>query len=70
MVEKINLLLDRAAEFLAHRKGLLPITGAVLILLNWFVQFLPGLTWLGDNDLLLHVGIIIAIIGFLLAWAL
>jgi len=70
MLERINRLLDRVSEFLAHRKGLLPIVGLFFVLLNLAVQFIPHLGWLKESNLLLHVGVIVAILGFLLAWAL
>ncbi|GAB4578391.1 MAG: hypothetical protein Fur0022_11260 [Anaerolineales bacterium] len=69
MLDQINRLLDRISEFLAHRKGLLPLIGVVLVALSLVFQFFPG-NWLGESDILLHLGVIIAIIGFLLAWAL
>ncbi|MEJ5225774.1 MAG: hypothetical protein WHV44_15055 [Anaerolineales bacterium] len=63
-------LLDWASEFFAHRKGLLPLIGSGLILINLVMQFIPGLGWLADSNLLLHLGALVAIIGFLLAFAL
>jgi hypothetical protein len=70
MAEKINTLLDKLSDFLAHRKGLLPLLGILLVVLNAVLQFLPASGWLGDSNLLLHLGIILAILGILLAWAL
>ena len=69
MFQKINQWLDVASEFFAHRKGLLPILGVVLVVLNLIVQFLP-LGWFAQSDMLLHLGVVVAIIGFMLAWAL
>lgn len=66
----LNRLLDFLSEYLAHRKGLLPILGLILVLINGILQFLPGHLWLAETNLLLHVGIILAILGFMLAWAL
>jgi hypothetical protein len=66
----MSKLLDILSEYLAHRKGLLPIIGLVLILLNLIIQFvLPG-NLLATTNLSLHLGLIIAIIGLMLAWAL
>ncbi len=66
----ISKFLDRLSEFLAHRKGLLPIVGLLLIVANLVVQFvLPG-TLLAVSNLFLHVGLIVAIFGLMLAWAL
>ena len=70
MVQKLNQLLDRISEFLAHRKGLLPLLGIVLIVVNGILQFIPASGWVGSTNFLLHVGIILAILGILLAWAL
>ncbi|GAB4535715.1 MAG: hypothetical protein Fur0018_26160 [Anaerolineales bacterium] len=70
MLEKFNLFLDKVSEFLAHRKGLLPLIGAVLVLLNLLVVLAAGGSWLASSNLLLHLGIVVAILGFMLAWAL
>jgi hypothetical protein len=70
MAEKLNLLLDRMSDFLAHRKGLLPFLGLVMVLANAILQFLPVSGWFVQTNLLLHLGIILAILGILLAWAL
>ncbi len=64
-----NRLLDQLSAFIAARKGLLPMLGVLLVLLNFVVQFLP-LGWLATSDLLLHLGVVLAVLGFLLAWAL
>jgi len=66
----MSKLLDHMSEFLAHRKGLLPIIGLVLILINLLIQFiLPG-NFLATTNLFFHIGVIVAIIGFMLSWAL
>jgi hypothetical protein len=66
----MSKFLDRASEFFAHRKGLLPIIGLVLILVNLLIQFiLPG-NFLATTNLFLHLGLVIAIFGLMLAWAL
>jgi uncharacterized membrane protein len=70
MLEKFSRFLDRASDFLAYRKGLLPLIGIVLIILNGFLQFLPAIGWVAESNLLLHIGVIIAIIGIMTAWAL
>lgn len=75
MTDFFNRLLDQMSEFFAHRKGLIPLIGLVLIILNLILQFLPVealplLDWLLQTDLFLHLGLILAIFGFLLAWAL
>lgn len=66
----MSKFLDRVSEFLAHRKGLLPIIGLVLILVNLLVQFIfPG-GFLASTNLFLHIGLLAAIFGLMLAWAL
>ena len=70
MITKFNHLLDKISEFFARRKGLLPAIGMVLVLINYILQFVPWFGWFSESDLLLHMGIVIAILGFLLAWAL
>ncbi len=65
----LSQFVDRVSEFLAHRKGLLPMIGIGLVLLNLVVR-LASQGWLAHSDLFLHLGIVIAIIGFMLAWAL
>ncbi len=69
MFNPLNRLVDKLSEFFAPRKGLLPLLGLVLITVNFFVQFLP-LGWISQSNLLLHAGLIIAIFGLMLAWAL
>jgi hypothetical protein len=63
-------LLDKLSEYLAHRKGLLPLIGIALIVVNLILQFVLDPFWLTTSNLLLHIGIVIAIIGLMLAWAL
>jgi hypothetical protein len=66
----MSKLLDVLSEYLAHRKGLLPLAGIFLVVLNLLVQIVfPG-SWLASSHLFLHFGVIIAILGFMLAWAL
>jgi len=70
MRSKFNQFLDTTSEYFAHRKGLLPAVGILLVLANAVIQFFPSAGWLVDTDLLLHLGIIVALVGILLAWAL
>ena len=70
MKNLINKRIDQLSEFLAYRKGLLPVLGMVLILTNWILQWIASTSWLARTNTFLHVGIIIAIIGFLISWAL
>ncbi len=66
----LNRLLDQLSEFLAHRKGLLIILGIFMVLANFVFQFIPSSGWVESSDLLLHLGVILAFLGILLAWAL
>ncbi len=67
----MSKLLDHLSEFLAHRKGLLPLIGIVLIILNLVLQFLlPSGSLLASSNLFLHLGLIVALLGLMLAWAL
>ena len=68
MRDRLNQLLDAVSEYLAARRGLLPLIGIVLIILNALLQFTSG--WLAESNLLLHLGVIVAILGLMLAWAL
>ncbi|MBI2334071.1 MAG: hypothetical protein HYU84_18245 [Chloroflexi bacterium] len=66
----ISKLLDTLSNYLAHRKGLLPIIGLVLIFLNLLLQFIfPG-SMIATTNIFLHIGLIVAIFGLMLAWAL
>ncbi len=70
LLQKLNEWLDVLSEYFAHRKGLLPLIGLALIVINGFLQLFPILGWLVTANCFLHVGLIVVIIGFLLAWAL
>jgi hypothetical protein len=70
MLQKFNKWLDVLSNYFAHRKGLLPMIGLGLIVFNWFLQLFPGLGWIVASQSFLHLGVILAIIGFLLAWVL
>jgi hypothetical protein len=69
MAQWLNKVLDKLSESLAHRKGLLPLVGTLLIILNFILQFIP-LGWVTQTNLFLHLGLVIAIFGLILAWAL
>lgn len=70
MVGELSRLLDRLSNFLAHRKGLLPFLGVLLVILNYVFQFIPAMGWVAQSNLFLHMGLIVAILGLMLAWAL
>ena len=66
----MSKMFDALSEFLARRKGLLPLIGLALILTNLLFQFILPPGWLVSTNLLLHVGLIVAILGLMVAWAL
>ena len=66
----ISKWLDRMSEYLAHRKGLLPIIGMILIIVNLIVQFVFPQSPLAFSNIFLHIGLIIAILGLMLSGAL
>lgn len=66
----LSISLDQLSGYLAPRKGLIPLLGMGLIALNLLIQFIfPG-SWLATTNLFLHFGLLIAIFGLMLAWAL
>jgi hypothetical protein len=69
----VTRFLRMASDYLAHRKGLPLLVGVGLILLNFLVTFLPqwpAIVWLSGNDLLLHLGAIVGLLGVLIGDAL
>ena len=70
MLKKLSELLDWFSEFLAYRKGLLPITGILLVVANYILRLFAATSFLATTDLFLHLGVVVALLGVLLAWAL
>ncbi|PKN91348.1 MAG: hypothetical protein CVU44_19735 [Chloroflexi bacterium HGW-Chloroflexi-6] len=71
MTQWLSKLLDRASEYFAHRKGLLPLVGILLVFINLVLAiFLPAGSMLVTSNLFLHLGIIVALFGLMLSWAL
>lgn len=68
-MNKLSKFIDQVSEFFALRKGLLPLVGMALIILNLILR-LTVTGWLVQTDIFLHLGLVIAIFGFMLAWAL
>ncbi len=66
----ISAALDNLSEYLAQRKGLLPLFGMGLIVINLVFQFILPHSWLAGSNLFLHIGLLISIFGLMLAWAL
>jgi len=66
----ISTSLDYLSEYLATRKGLIPLLGMGMILINLFLQFFFYGSWVSSTNLFLHFGVLTAIFGLMLAWAL
>ena len=66
----ISKLIDSASNYFAHRKGLLPTIGILLVIVNFILPFIFGLNLITGSNLFLHLGVIVAIFGFMLAWEL
>jgi hypothetical protein len=66
----LSKLVDKSSEYFAHRKGLLPMLGILLVIVNFVLPFFVEANFLTISNLFLHLGIIIAIFGLMLTWAL
>ena len=66
----LSNLIDNASNYFAHRKGLLPLIGILLVIINFLLPFFMQSNFLTVSNLFLHLGVIIAIFGMMLAWAL
>jgi hypothetical protein len=64
----MNQFLDWLGNFLEKRRGLLPLIGLGLIVLNLILQIMPGpgSGWIVDSNLFLHLGLVVSLIGILL----
>jgi hypothetical protein len=58
------------SNFLADRRGVPLMLGFLLVLLNFFFQFIPALGWFAEYDVMLHFGVLLAVGGALLSSAL
>ena len=66
----LSKLIDNASNYFAHRKGFLPLLGIVLVILNFVLPFFIGPNFITLSNLFLHLGVIVAIFGMMLGWAL
>jgi len=66
----LSRLVDNASNYFARRKGLLPLLGILLVIINFILPFIFGLNVVTGSNLFLHLGVVIAIFGMMLAWAL
>ena len=68
----MNKLIDWMNDFFGDRPSLLPLLGIGLVIIDLILQVVPGpgSGWFVDSNLLMHLGIVVSIFGFLLAKAL
>ena len=66
----LSKLLDNTSNYIAHRKGLLPLIGILMVIINFILPFFIGPNFITLSNLFLHLGVIVAIFGMMLAWAL
>jgi hypothetical protein len=67
----LSRLVDNSSNYFAHRKGLLPMVGILLVIINYILLFIFGLdNVITGSNLFLHLGVVIAIFGMMLARAL
>lgn len=55
---------------LAEIKGILPLSGLLLVVISLIAQFVPAMHFLTPGDWLLHAGVIVGLSGLLVADAL
>ena len=61
--------MQNLTDFLERVKGLPILIGILLVILNFIMQYIPGLAFLGDSNLLLHLGVVVGLLGVLTAEA-
>ncbi len=66
----LSKLVDNASDFFARRKGLLPLLGIVMVVINFILPLLVDPNFFTLSNFFLHLGVITAILGLLLARAL
>lgn len=66
LVGLLNRLIDYLSEQIARRRGLPVLMGIGLVILNFILQFIPGLRLLTTGNLLLHLGVVVGLVGILL----
>jgi len=66
----LSTSLDALSTYLAPRKGLIPMIGMGLIIINLIFQLFFLNSWIAQSNLFLHIGLLTSIFGLMLAWAL
>jgi hypothetical protein len=67
--KEVLVLVQNVIDFFERMKGLPILIGILLVVLNFIVQYIPGLAFLSDSNLLLHLGVVIGLLGVLLTEA-
>ncbi len=65
----ISKILSKISGFFSNRKGLLIFIAIILVILNFAISLVFN-NWITQSNLLLHLGIVIGLLGILIAWAL
>jgi hypothetical protein len=68
--KEVLVLVQNVIDFFERMKGLPILIGILLVVLNFILQYIPGLAFLSDSNFLLHLGVVIGLLGVLLAEAL
>jgi hypothetical protein len=66
----LSKLVDIASNYFAHRKGFLPLLGILFVILNFILPFFVPPNFFTLSNFFLHLGVIVAIFGMMLGWAL
>ena len=66
----LSKLIDNASNYFAHRKGFLPLLGILFVIVNFVLPFFVPPNFFTLSNFFLHLGIIVAIFGMMLGWAL
>lgn len=68
LIQRLSKLVDLSSDYFAHRRGLLPLLGILMIFINFLlVSLLPAEWYIIRTNLVLHLGLLIALFGILLA---
>lgn len=70
MINWLSKFLDEISEFLAPRKGLIPLIGLLLVFVNFLLVVVLPSGFLARTNLFLHLGVFLSILGLMLAKAL
>ncbi len=58
--------LQKFLDGLAASKGILPLSGLLLVIISLIAHFVPPLNFLTVGEWLLHVGVIVCVAGLLI----